>query len=83
MAYWKKSYTPTGIEQLSDRQITVYSKKGQIVVEGAKSEVTVYDLWGRKIEQIKVNSDLYISRFLKSGIYIVTADEQARKVYVR
>ena len=53
----------------------VYAKDKNIVVKGAKSKITVYDLQGRFVTQRTVCQDIETIPLEKKGCYIVFVDE--------
>ena len=53
----------------------VYAKDKSIIIQGAKSNVTVYDVQGRFVTQKTVNQDVEIIPLEKKGCYIVFVDE--------
>lgn len=81
--FWKAIYTASGVQKIPmPSSYKVYSNGGNLVVEGVKSSVAVYDLLGRELQSSKL-SGTFVSSALKTGIYIVRFDEFTRKVLVR
>ncbi|MGB9747959.1 MAG: T9SS type A sorting domain-containing protein [Bacteroidales bacterium] len=79
--YWKQLYVPTGVNRNLINTYRIYSQNGSVIVEGARNEVTIFDISGRMLERARVNTT-FVSKTLKSGIYIIRADNQTKKVYV-
>ncbi|MBO7124300.1 MAG: hypothetical protein J6V74_00460, partial [Bacteroidales bacterium] len=53
----------------------VYAKDKSIIVQGAKSNVTIYDVQGRFVTQKTVRQDIETIPLEKKGCYIVFVDE--------
>jgi hypothetical protein len=80
--FWKKVYVATGIQKIPlPDGYRIYSNSGSVIVEGAQSGVTVYDLMGRTIDRTVIRGT-FVSKTLKTGIYIVRFDNLTQKVFV-
>ncbi len=80
VAYWKLLFT--SLKELASNNYRWYSQDGSIVVEGVISGVTVFDLTGRIVERANLTGT-FVSKSLKTGIYIVRIDNQAHKMFVQ
>ncbi len=80
VANWKLLWT--SVNKISTSYYRYYTQDGTIVIEGVLSGVSVFDLTGRMVEKASL-SGTFVSRNLKSGIYIVRIDNQAHKIFVR
>ncbi len=76
---WK---IPMGISQISKDSYTVYSKNSTVVVNGAKSQVELFNAAGQRIVSSKT-SGTFTSKKLTSGMYIVRVDGVTRKVVIK
>lgn len=76
---WK---VPLAVRNVYADYFNVYSVKNNIVVDGAKNRVEIYDISGRNIESAQVTGN-YTSKSLNSGIYIVRVDGFSRKTLVK
>lgn len=81
VAYWKLLYTPSSVGKLIPNTYRTYSTNGTITVEGVNSEVTVFDLSGRVMQNARLNGT-FVSKYLKTGIYIIHIDDQTQKMFV-
>ena len=82
VAFWKMIYTPiVSVRPITSDAYRMYSYYGSVVVEDVKSRVTVYDMNGRVMETERLKGT-FVSRSLKSGIYIIRVDDHAQKMYV-
>ena len=80
--FWKKVYVATAIQKIPlPDGYRIYSSRGSVIVEGVQSGVTVYDLMGRTIDRTVVRGT-FVSKSLKTGIYIVRFDHLTQKVFV-
>jgi len=79
VAYWKQIYV--AVHELVPNIYKWYSIEGTIVVEGVTSGVTVYDLSGRVMENANLKGT-FVSKYLRTGIYIVRIDNQTQKMFV-
>jgi hypothetical protein len=77
---WKQLWT--SVNDISTSYYRYYTQDGTIVVEGVLSGVSVYDLTGRMVEKASLTGT-FVSKNLKSGIYIVRIDNQAHKIFVQ
>jgi hypothetical protein len=80
VANWKLLFT--SVKELAPNNYRWYSQDGSIVVEGVNSGVTVFDLTGRIVERANLTGT-FVSKSLKTGIYIVRIDNQAHKMFVQ
>jgi hypothetical protein len=60
----------------------MYTVNGSIVVEGVTSTVSVFDINGRMLQNVRAKGT-FISRSLQPGIYILRVDNMVQKVAVR
>lgn len=73
--YWGvKTSASAGIEDIVADQpaFRVRTEPGRIIVDGSYDNVKVYDVYGRLIPSLEVSS----------GVYVVTVDDEAQKVFV-
>ncbi len=83
VAFWKKVYgTPTGINDPISAAYKMYTTNGTIVVEGVNSNVTIFDLDGNVIQNVRVKGT-FVSNNLPLGLYIIRVDNKAQKIVVR
>jgi hypothetical protein len=80
VAYWKLLWT--SVNKISTSHYRYYTQDGTIVVEGVHSAVSVYDLTGRMVQKTSL-SGTFVSKNLKSGIYILRIDNEAHKIFVQ
>lgn len=73
---------PTAIHQIKEATNLIYSRNSSIVVEGVNSQVDVFDLTGRMLQSDKIVGT-YISKSLKTGMYIVRVDGATKKIAVK
>lgn len=73
---------PTGISQIKEATNLIYTRNASIIVEGVTSKVEVFDVTGRLLESNK-KAGTFISKSLKSGIYVVKVDGGTKKVAVK
>jgi hypothetical protein len=71
----------TGLPTLSQDRYKVYTINNSIVVEGVTSQVSIFDVSGRKIQSARL-AGKFSSQALKSGLYILLVDGATRKVAV-
>ncbi|MCL2650143.1 MAG: hypothetical protein FWD60_03830 [Candidatus Azobacteroides sp.] len=76
---WK---VPSAIPQISTDNFKVYSVNGQLVVEGIFSRVDIFDITGHAIQSAKT-SDIFTSKSLPAGLYIVKVDGISKKAIVK
>jgi hypothetical protein len=81
VAYWKQLFTSISVPKILPDTYRLYSINGTITVEGVTSGVTVFDLSGRVMENASLKGT-FVSKSLKSGIYILRIDNQTQKVFV-
>lgn len=76
---------PSSVESISasDRNISIYSESGKIVVTGAREKVDVFSVSGVHVAGIAANTEASVEIPLEKGIYVVRADGIARKIIVR
>lgn len=84
VAFWKNLYTssPTGIKDPISARYKMYTINGTIVVEGVNSNVAIFDLNGRMIQNVRAKGK-FTSNNLRTGLYIIRVDNQAQKIVVR
>ena len=75
---WK---TPSALQELNANKYKVYTYNNSIVVEGVTSQVTIFDVSGRKIQSAKL-AGKFSSKALNSGLYILLVDGATKKVAV-
>jgi hypothetical protein len=80
VAYWKLLWT--SVNKISTSYYRYYTQDGTIVVEGVLSGVSVFDLTGRMVQKASL-SGTFVSKNLKSGIYILRIDNEAHKIFVQ
>jgi hypothetical protein len=80
VAFWKLLFT--SVKDLTSYNYRWYSQDGAIVVEGVTSGVSVFDLTGRLVERASLTGT-FVSKSLKTGIYIVRIDNQTQKMFVQ
>lgn len=77
---WKK--TISGISNMKEATNKIYSNNNQLIVENVISNVIVYDIMGRNIEN-KSMGGTFKSKKLNPGLYIVNVDGATKKVSVK
>lgn len=77
---WKKSIS--GVSDIKEAANKMYSINSQLVVENVQSNVNIYDVTGRKIENA-VMSGTFKSKKLNAGLYIVHVDGASKKIAVK
>jgi hypothetical protein len=82
VAFWKKVFGVTAINDPISSAYKMYTTNGTIVVEGVKSNVAIFDLYGRLIQNVRANGT-FVSTNLRTGLYIVRIDNKAQKIVVR
>jgi hypothetical protein len=80
VAYWKQLYVSA--PKVVPNNYRLYSIDGTIVIEGVTSDVSVFDLTGRLVQKASL-SGTFVSKNLKSGIYILRIDNEAHKIFVQ
>jgi len=78
---WRQD-APTAIPQISADKFIVFSTTGQIAVEGAFSQVDIFNVTGQAIQSVKT-SGAFTSKTLSAGVYIVRVDGVSQKVIVK
>lgn len=73
---------PTAITQFEEATNIIYTRNSSIVVEGVTSKVDVYDLAGRVLQSDQLVGT-FISKSLRTGVYIVLVDGATKKVAVK
>ncbi|HLN74710.1 MAG: T9SS type A sorting domain-containing protein [Methylococcaceae bacterium] len=76
---WK---IPMGISQIKEATNLIYTRNSSIVVEGVTSRVDIFDVTGRLLQSGK-KAGTFISKSLKSGIYVVKVDGGTKKVTLK
>jgi len=79
---WMRDAPTTVIPKISVDNFIVNSVDRHIVVEGAFSQVAVFDITGLVIQSVKA-SGMFTSRSLPAGIYIVRVDGVSKKMIVK
>lgn len=77
---WKKSLS--GFTTAKEATNNIYSLNNELIVENVISNVIVYDITGRNIENKKL-SGTFNSKKLNPGLYIVNVDGATKKVSVK
>lgn len=77
---WKQ--TISGISNMKEATNKIYSNNNQLIVENVISNVIVYDIMGRNIEN-KSMGGTFKSKKLNPGLYIVNIDGATKKVSVK
>jgi hypothetical protein len=77
---WKLLWT--SVNKISTSNYRYYTQDGNIVVEGVLSGVSVYDMTGRMVQKASL-SGTFVSKNLKSGIYILRIDNEAHKIFIQ
>jgi hypothetical protein len=80
VAYWKQLWVL--VNEISTSNYRYYTLDGTIVVEGVLKGISVYDLTGRMVEKSSLPGT-FVSKNLKSGIYIIRIDNEAHKIFVQ
>jgi hypothetical protein len=81
--YWIKVYgAPTGVKDPISAAYKMYTVNGTIVVEGVTSNVSVFDINGRMMQNVRAKGT-FVSRSLQPGIYILRVDDKVQKVAVQ
>ena len=73
---------PTAVSEIKEATNLIYTRNSSIVVEGVTSQVDVFDIVGRIIQSNKIVGT-FISKSLKSGIYILRVDGATKKVALK
>jgi hypothetical protein len=73
---------PTGVSQVKEATNMIYTRNSSIVVEGVTARVDIYDLTGRLLQTDK-KIGTFISKSLKSGVYVVKVDGGTKKVTLK
>jgi hypothetical protein len=82
IAFWKQVYGVTGIKEPVAASYKMYTTNRTIVVEGVNSNVTVFDLYGHVIQNVRAKGT-FVSNSLPLGLYIIRVDNKAQKIVVR
>jgi len=83
VAYWKEVFgTPTGVKDPISAAYKMYTVNGSIVVEGVTSTVSIFDINGRMMQNVRAKGT-FVSRSLQPGIYILRVDNKVQKVAVQ
>jgi hypothetical protein len=80
--FWKAVYGATGIKDPISAAYKMYTANGTIVVEGVNTNVTIFDLYGHMIQNVRAKGT-FVSTNLRTGLYIVRVDNKAQKIVVR
>jgi hypothetical protein len=72
---------PSALQEINANKYKVYTFNNSIVVEGVTSQVTIFDVSGRKIQSAKL-AGKFSSKALNSGLYILLVDGATKKVAV-
>jgi len=78
---WRQD-APAAIPQVSADKFNTYSVGRQIVVEGASSQVDIFNIAGQMIQSVKT-SGAFTSKSLPAGVYIVRVDGVSQKLIVK
>lgn len=82
VAFWKDVYeTPTRVKDINDLVNRIYVTNSSIVVNEVAGKVTVFDIQGRIVQDIRIKGT-FRSRALNTGVYIIRVDNQVTKVLV-
>jgi len=73
---------PSAVQELNADKYKVYTVANSIVVEGVTSQVSIFDVSGRKIQSAKL-AGKFSSKALNSGLYILLVDGASKKVAVK
>jgi len=82
VAYWAQVFGATGIKDPISAVYKMYTTNGTIVVEGVNSNVVIFDLYGRLVQNVRAKGT-FVSKTLRTGLYIVRVDNMAQKIVVR
>ena len=72
---------PAGVEGINGDAVTVYGMAGAVAVSGCNGAVEVYAADGRLVKSVMVDGNAEIA--LNGGLYIVRANGNAYKVFVK
>ena len=72
---------PAGVEGINGDAVTVYGMAGAVAVSGCNGAVEVYAADGRLVKSVMVDGNAEIA--LDGGLYIVRANGNAYKVFVK
>jgi hypothetical protein len=72
---------PSAVQELNADKYKVYTVANSIVVEGVTSQVSIFDVSGRRIQTAKL-AGKFSSKALNSGLYILLVDGATKKVAV-
>ena len=82
VAFWKDVYqAPTGVKDIDDLVNRIYVTNKSIVVDDVKEKVTVFDIQGKIIQDVRTKGT-FMSRALNTGVYIIRVDNKTKKVLV-
>jgi hypothetical protein len=78
-------FTLTGISQVDNESLKIYSTDGEIVLEGlsGNTSIRLYDLLGKNIHQALTSGKSYRIKVPDRGIYIIEANKVRSKVICR
>ena len=83
ISVWQwRTEAPTAMPQIANDNFKAYSLNGQIVVEGATSQVDIFAVTGQLVQSAKVSGS-FTSKDLNTGLYIVRVDGVSQKVMVK
>jgi len=74
--------TSTGINEIQAATNLMKVENSTIIVEGDKSQISLFDIAGRNIQTKNMNGT-FTSKTLKAGMYIVRVDGATRKMGVK
>lgn len=77
---WKKS--TTAVSNIKEASNKMYSINSQLVVENVESNINIYDVTGRKIENAEMNGT-FKSKKLNAGLYIIHVDGASKKIVIK
>jgi hypothetical protein len=76
------AWKATGINEIQVANNRMYTENSKIVVEAVKSQISLFDIAGRRIQSENMNGT-FTSKALKTGMYIVRVDGATRKMGVK
>lgn len=79
---WGWKVVIDGVNKVYDDYFTIRTSGNNLIIDGAQSKVSIFDISGKIIENGMVNG-VYTSKTLNKGLYIVNVDGYARKVLVK
>ena len=72
----------TSVQDIALDPTLMYLSNGSIMIENLKSRVEIFDIYGRNIQDFKLNGN-FVSKVLSKGFYVIRIDGTARKIVVK